>query len=242
MTLAVALMTLSHYGTTLITFILLLTVGVVLIVFRFRMRLHFHRNIIIACLLVATGIGIWYFALTETPFYSSLGFIKRTVASAGGETVVTIYNGTATELALLDIESRDKITQAAFGIRNPDNDTVFQFNWFLLIFGWLTIGVSGYGFIMSLLRKGFDIEYLLLSIAGYGILVLTVLVPMVSRGYGIERSYLQLLTFLGIYFYIGSVTIGRKIRVHPYIVMLAIQIPYFYLMYTTGVIHSITGL
>ncbi len=222
-------MVISHYSTTFISLFILLGTGIIILLWQLlkREQLPYRNSILVVCLSLIVGITVWYGLITQTPFAEYLA------------------PGSEQEHRITDITSRDKITQAAFGIKNPDGDTTFTFNWATFAFNWLVVMLMSYGLLITLIRwrreKAVPLEYLVLSIIGYITIVAVVILPFVSRAYGIERTYYQMLTFLSIYFIFGCSDVARRLRLKPYMVILPVLLPYCYFIYTTGIIHSILG-
>ncbi len=237
-------MVISHYGTTFATLFILGATGVAISLWWFfkRAQLLYINSILVVCLSLLIGITVWYGFITHTPLTAGISFIEH---STSAEITVNPEGPDAQEYKITEVESRDKIIQAALGIKNPDGDTTFTFNWALFVFGWLTVMLMSYGLLITLIKwrreKVVPLEYLMLSIMGYAAIVGVVALPMVSRGYGIERAYYQKLVFLGIYFIFGCSDIARRLKLKTHVVILPVLLPYFYFTYTTGIIHSIMG-
>lgn len=238
-------MVISHYGTTFASLFILGTTGVTVSLWWLikRRQLPYRNSILVVCLSLIIGITVWYGFITHTPLTEGISFIERSTSTE--VTVSPEGSDTQEYYEITELSSRDKIIQAALGTKNPDGDTTFTFNWALFVFSWLTVMLMSYGLLITLLKwrrvKVVPLEYLVLSIIGYVTIIGVVALPMVSRGYGIERTYYQMLVFLGIYFIFGCSDIAQRLKLKAYMVILPVLLPYFYFTYTTGIIHSITG-
>lgn len=246
----------SSYSTTFASLFILGTTGIVVSLwwlirrilyysrpqFSVTFRLPYRNSILVVCLSLIVGITAWYGFITHIPLTEGISFIERSTST---EVTVRPEGMDAQEYKITEVESRDKIIQVALGVKNPDGDTTFTFNWALFVFSWLTVMLMSYGLLITLMKwrreKAVNLEYLVLSIIGYFTIISVVALPFVSRTYGIERTYYQMLVFLGIYFIFGCSDIARRLKLKAYMVILPVLLPYFYFTYTTGIIHSITG-
>lgn len=234
----------SHYGTTFASLFILGATGVAVSLWWFvkRTQLPYKNSTLVVCLSLIVGIIVWYGFITHTPFTKGKNFIEQSTST---KVIVETEDAGIQEHRITEVSSRDKIIQAALGVKNPDGDTTFAFNWALFVFNWLTVMLMSYGLLITLVKwrkvKVVPLEYLVLSIIGYATIFGVVALPFISRGYGIERAYYQMLVFLGIYFIFGCSDIAKRLKLKAYMVILPVLLPYFYFTYTTGIIHSITG-
>jgi len=89
----------------------------------------------------------------------------------------------------------------------------------------------------TFLDSGIDTEYLMLSLACSAILVCTVALPLLSRVYGIQRVYMQMMVVLASFFVVGGIILFRFLKPRACWVLLAVLIPYF--MCLTGTMYQI---
>jgi len=239
-------MVISHYSTTYISLFLFLATGIVILLWQLfrRTQLPSKNSILAVCLSLVIGITVWYGFITHTPWVEAVRFVKQItlttfspLSSTGGSP--------EKNYEITKVESRDKITQVAFGVKNPDGDATFTFNWATFVFNWLVVVIMSYGLLITLVKwrkdKAVPLGYLILSMIGYATIIGVVILPWVSRAYGIERTYYQMLVFLGIYFIFGCSDIAKRLRLKPIMIILPVLLPYLYFTYTTGIIYSITG-
>ena len=237
-------MVISHYGTTFASLFILGTTGAVISLWWLirRTQLLYRDSILIVCLSLIVGITVWYGFITHTPLTEGISFVEDSTFT---EVIVETEDAGIQDYGIAEVSSRDKIIQVALGVKNPDGDTTFTFNWATFVFSWLTVMLMSYGLLITLIKwhreKAVPLEYLMLSIIGYAIILVVVALPFVSRTYSIERTYCHMLIFLGIYFIFGCSDIARRLKLKAYMVILPVLLPYFYFTYTTGIIHSITG-
>ena len=91
----------------------------------------------------------------------------------------------------------------------------------------------------NLLLKKFEAEYLMLSIVCSILLVTMIVLPFVSRYYGLAKTYFQMMVPLSVFFVIGGITIAKYLKLRSYWLMLVVLIPYF--LCTTGVMTQVFG-
>jgi len=93
---------------------------------------------------------------------------------------------------------------------------------------------------LSFLSQRIDVEFLALSLACSAFLTVSVILPYVSVGYGMDRAYCQMMIVLSPFFVIGGITVARFFRSFRYsLVILIVLIPYFLL--TSGAMYQIFG-
>jgi len=241
---------LSHYSTAYVSLLLLGATGTAVLLWQLikKVQSPYRNSILVTCLSLMVGITVWHGLITHAPWDYAVELITSSTSTSfipPGDTPGDTPGDPVQEYEITDIASRDKITQAAFGIKNPNGDTEFNFNWTTFVLNWLVIILMSYGLLITLIRwhkkKAVPLEYLILSIMGYITIAGTVILPYVSRAYGIERTYYQMLVFLGIYFIFGCADIAKRLRLKPYMLIIPVLIPYFYYTYVYGIIHSTTG-
>ena len=164
---------------------------------------------------------IWYGQVIEVPFNAGIGFISSTIRSLQD---------------FFLMESRNTVP-AAFGVglaqKQLPHHIEFIFNWLTIIF--MILGVVICWFKKSLLENQYLVkspgrEYLTLSTVSIVILVISVLFPMISVGYALDRIYLQMIAVLSLFTVIGVIYIVNrsKIKINPKWLLLVILIPYFW--------------
>ena len=89
------------------------------------------------------------------------------------------------------------------------------------------------------LKTKFEMEYLLMALACAGLLVIMVVLPFVSTGYGIQRLYFLVTVILSVNFVIGGIVLAKYTKIKPYLIILLILIPYS--MFMTGAMYQIFG-
>lgn len=89
------------------------------------------------------------------------------------------------------------------------------------------------------LGSKFEMEYFVLSLVCSILLIISVVLPYISVGYGMERAFFQMLTVLSPFFIIGGITVSRWLRAKPDWIVLIALIPFF--MSTTGTMYQLFG-
>ena len=188
----------SHYTTAYIFFILM-----AMILLTLSSRSFFTTEK--ASKFITAGITVlffsviffWYRQVTQSPFNAGVNFFEQTFRSLGDFFVE---------------ESRNDAESAILGLgwtSIPNRISVIVHD---AIF--VTIGIG----IITLLRKyrsykeKIDAEYFIGVFVSFILLILFVLLPFVSKGYGGTRFFVQALVFLAPVFVIGGNTIAKIIR------------------------------
>ena len=186
-----------------------------------------------AVALFLATLFFWYALMTGPSF------------SAG---VLFIYNTFKEGLWFLGEVTVEQPVRAAFG------QTLAFTGWpqrIEFVFSWLTIVLMSVGLLTVIMRfrtmvstpfakheqprfllKRLEAEYLILAMGCFLLLAAVVVLPHVSKFYGIARTYLQMVFILSILVVIGGITVAQYLKVRPYWVILAVLIPYF--LCTTG--------
>ncbi|MCK4732796.1 MAG: DUF2206 domain-containing protein [Methanophagales archaeon] len=258
----------SHYSTTYIFFFIMLGtfIGVEILSKKYNLKKIVSFTMVI---LLFSLIFFWYSQVTEAAFNCGIGFIEETF---------TNLNKFFVE------ESRSWGTEAVLGKDIGQKSIIPKIEF---VFTWLTFIVVGIGVITLIrrykemsfpelnfkksdfLKDKFEVTYFMFALACSGLLVVMVVLPYVSAGYGMERLYGLTITILSVFFVIGGVMIAKTLslnllrkvlsktlrgkkalskkqkenrtqsEVQAYLVILLILIPYFFCV--TGVMYDIFG-
>jgi len=187
-------------------------------------------------------IFVWYSQVTGAAFESGLGFISKSFESLQDFFI---------------IESRSEGVSMAFGSGIDELEVPrkirFIFNWLSIIFiaiGVLHTSANYYKYnklkliidnMPFLYKKGkFDLLFLSFSVICSSIMLLTIALPFVSNGYGIDRAYLLMTIVLSAFFVIGGIRIAAALCIsRTYLIVLIVLVPLF--MCATGSIYQIFG-
>ncbi|NPE28859.1 DUF2206 domain-containing protein [Methanococcoides sp. SA1] len=231
----------SHYATSYIFCLVLFTTFIIQnILLKFnRNGQHTFRSDLsgTGIVMIFSILYIWYAEVIDIVFTSGVNFI------------VNIFRSMAD---LFIVESRSGTVGKALGmgVSNIPNKLEFIFSWVTILF--ITIGVLKIIYISyyTILKqskcnqlgstlKMFNTEYIILSLVCFSILVVSVIYPHISVGYGMERVYFQMSIVLSFLFIIGGMEIGNKIKINPHLVLLFILLPVF--LSTMGVTYQLSG-
>lgn len=256
----------SHYATTYIFFcIMLFSWSGVEILSR---RWVFKKSITLTVvLLLFAFLFYWYSQVTETTFNSGVIFLKDTFLNLNKFFIEESRAGMVKQLAGQEL---------AYPILSRANLT-FTWGTFILIgIGVLTLLIRYKEMVFmsntkhknpDFLKTKFEMEYLVMTLASAGLLVLMIALPFVSIGYGIQRLYTLVLVILSVFFVIGGLTLAnlslkqtfkkssiKKAQQNPfrkrgdgksasevraYLIILVILIPYF--LFVTGAMYQLCG-
>ncbi len=190
---------------------------------------------ITAIVIFLVMLFFWYSQMTGPSFALGVRFVYRSFT--GLEWFVSEGTG-------------DYVVQSALGqtLSTSGVAPVIEF-----VFSWLTVILLSFGLLATLWRfKGlifrrravpdkpafwineFEVDYLVLALGCYLLLVASVVLPNISKGYGAARVYFQMMAPLSIFFVIGSLEVSMYLKSRPYWLILLVLIPYF--LCTTGVV------
>lgn len=104
----------------------------------------------------------------------------------------------------------------------------------------IIIGFIGVLFGDGFLYKKFEIEYILLSIAGLIFMASQVLLPVLSVEYGLLRAFQQSLLFLGVFIVIGSLNVLKRFSVKSQ-KYFTLSVAIFFFISISGIFTQILG-
>jgi len=136
----------------------------------------------------------------------------------------------------MDISTREPAIQAAFNI----NNTMPIPQRLEIIINWIVVGVYSLGLIFILRKKEMEIEYKMMCLALYGLIIFTVAVPSLSTYYGGMRIYFTSTIVLATGFILASEKIAKIFHTNPLIISGIILL--LYGISTTGLIYYPFGL
>lgn len=227
------LVVLSHYGAMLIIGLIFLGLFIYLIIKHNKMFKICGVSIVI---LLFVGLS-WHPQLLNN---LKMMFVSPQSIVSNYSEVVSV-NDTAQIMTTGNVSQShyDKIVQVAFG-RTSFGDDSFTMNYPLFILSWLIILITMFGFIYSFFKKKIIVEYSVMGFM-YGLaLILLIVIPFISRIYGVERLWLQSLVILAPCFIIGYCKLIKYVKLSGYTIFLLIS-TYMYLNYHYGMIKSIMG-
>jgi uncharacterized membrane protein len=195
----------SHYSTTYIFFFVLLGtfIGVEILSRKYSFKKIGSLTIVI---LFFSMIFFWYSQVTETAFYAGVRFIGNTLSNLNEFFIEE--SRTEAVMPLLGQEFEYPILSRI--------NFVLTWSTFILIgIGILTM-IKRYKEMVALsnvkhkkpdfLKTKFEMEYLVMTLACAGLLVIMVALPYISIGYDISRLYSLVIVILSVCFVIGSMT------------------------------------
>ena len=257
---------LSHYATTYIFFFVLLFSWLAVEIL--SRRYTFKRSLsLTTVLLFCALIFFWYSQVTEAAFSSGVRFFENTL--------VHLNNFFLVELRSEEIKPLFG-QELAYPIMSKVN-LVFTWGTFILMMIGILTMLMRYKEIVSIsgikdkkpdfLTTKFELEFLVMVVACAGLLVIIVVLPYISVGYGMQRLYYLVIVFLSLCFVIGGLTLSnlslkqtfkkssiknaqrnpfRKrgdgknaSEVRGYLIILLILIPYF--LFVTGAMYVTFG-
>lgn len=213
----------SHYSTAYVFFFLILFYWLTAVLARDRFKLSKGISGTTVAFFFAV-IFLWYGIITGPAFEAGTNVIASTFRHLGD-----IFVG----------ELRGQSVQLMSGmgaVRVPDKIGVIIYN---ITFLFIIIGC-----LAKWSRKGFDKEYLLMLFLSLGMLIATVILPVVSKSYSGARLYQQFLVILAPAFIIGGHIFGwrRSRNLNSQIGLFIVVIVLIALFFSsTFVIHQAFG-
>ncbi|VVB62412.1 Uncharacterised protein [uncultured archaeon] len=203
-------------------------------------RVHLRNLTFGSLILFVVLIFLWYGQLAEVPFNSGVIFVERTISSMGR---MFVEEAKSPQIALLygsGMEGKSLLSWINWGIR-----------WTTFIF--IGVGVI-YSFFISntflaiklpassiskLLIEKFDVEFFLLAFASSTILFLQVLLPYLTLGYEVERTYTLISVIIAPFFVLGGIILSDYLKLNSYIILVIVLVLTF--MFTIGSLHEALG-
>lgn len=229
---------LSHYSTTYILFFMLLAITISTSII--SRKFTFKKNITIGMVvLLFSIIFVWYSQISGTTFESGVGFLKNVFFGLNNSFTAELKSG---NLSLL----------SGGGLAFP---LLSRANLFFTLTTFLMISLGSLFVLMKykktidlfkdkkpeFFKKKMNLEFLMIISVSILLLLLTVLLPYVSKEYDIYRIYGVVTIVLASCFVIGCVYFSKISKLNkPVLLILIILIPYF--LFTTGFVYQIFGI
>lgn len=184
--------------------------------------------------LIFCVLFLWYAKVIHITFDSGVNFFAHTITSMND---------------LFIMESRSNTLEKAIGKGVSNIPSILE-----LIFSWISIILIGIGalrisnalFSTLILKKPvyelnsglkkFNMNHIILSLVCFSVLVISVIIPHISAGYGIERVYLQMSVVVSLLFVIGGKELGSFLKIEPSLLLLFALLAIF--LSTTGVTYQ----
>ena len=257
---------LSHYSTTYIFFFLMLVTF--LAIEALSRKYTLKKSVSLTSLLLFFAlIFSWYSQVTETSFNKTVSFVKNSLISLQDFFI---------------IESQHEGVQQVVGIGIAQKGIPYLIEF---IFTWLTFFFICIGIISLIikykemsfpelkytkpdfLKEKLEVAYFMIALTSLGLLIVSVLVPHIAKGYSLTRQYTQILVILSLFFIIAGIIVSKNISfikqtllkkhkevekeeiqkgekngppVPGYLIILLVLIPYF--LCTTGAMYNIHGI
>lgn len=204
---------LSHYSTSFIFFFLILAYWLASkLLSKLISKNYCLQNYLSLAMLILFFVVMyfWYSQITSMIFKEGLIFTKKTFISLGD---------------IFIKESMSPKTTILFGEGFGERAIPFRIEFILT---WLTFILTGLGLIslasdclkqtlaslkdyskLNSVELKSQLNYLLMTIVSAGLLVVSILLPYVAKGYSIERQYLQAMAVLSTCFIMGGIFISN---------------------------------
>lgn len=181
----------SHYTTAYVTLFLLVVTYA--ITFLFRYYDHVLSPIMVG--LLAISSVLWYGQLTQVPFTQTVRFLHTIISN-----IIYLFN----------LDYKDPHILEAIGI--VKNQLPFQIRFWVRNVTFVFLGAGLLGSIIGN-KSRFNRTYISMSISASFLVILALVLPYVTKGYGLTRLYLQSLMILAVFFPLGGLKLFRLLDI-----------------------------
>jgi len=213
----------THYGTTIIAIGL---VGAILVARLLWDRSLIKVTVVTLCTLVLFT-GAWHFGISH---YSGDSMTRAMLHPT--ETVGYVPEGD-----FLELESRDYVTQAAFGENFANNPIPLKFE---IIINWVVVCFITLGLYLVIRNRNVDKVFKSILITLYGLTIASIVFPPISVFYGTQRVYFTSCLVLASCFPVGTKWLSNKIHLSP--IWLTSLVLILYGATTSGLTYKVFGL
>jgi len=224
----------AHYATPVIA------IGLVLAILAGRLlwdRQNIRVTVVALCTLLLFTGG-WHFGISH---YSGDSMIQTLMhpreAKLVPESYTPLVDVVVPQGNFFELESRDYITQEAFGQHFNTNSSPLKIE---IILNWIVVGFITLGLYLTLINKGIDKVFKVVLVTLYGLTAASVVVPSISVFYGTQRVYFTASLVLATCFPVGVNWLSKKVRRSPIWLSSAVLLAYG--ATTSGLTYTLFGL
>ncbi len=217
----------SHYATSLMALGLVLIVPIIYLILKHKLL---KQYIILLCVL-AVLIGVWHFGVAR--YSGNVMFTKLFQTGEYGypkEYDVNIKT-------IIDPTTKEQQVQDALLINGSEMPIPKKIE---IASNYLVVIIVTFGTILMVRRKCIDLQFKIMALAFYGLIVASVAIPQISVYYGGMRVYFSATILLSTCFIIGIEKLSNW--THTPIIVLSIVILAYYALCTSGIIYLPFGL
>jgi len=229
----------SHYATSYIFLFLILATLLAGLVLRRKVRLDKITPSLVMLFVVI--LYLWYSQITSIPFLAGVRFVERMFINLGNFFIEEARSPEIATLLAQEVGQKPFLSWIYYVITYASFAFIAAGVVVTLIKHKSTMSSTGEGEQPpAFLRAKFDIEYWLIAIFSCVFLVIMVVIPFVSIGYGMQRLYSQVAVILSTFFITGGLIISGYLKLNPRLLILLVLIPYF--LFTTGTAYELGGI
>lgn len=197
---------------------------------------HKQKAIWVPLLVLVILAGIWHFGIAGSSGQAML----KSILNLGSTPEPWIYDyyGLEIDNPWLKLEGREPVVQKAFGMNLREDAPVPEI--IEIAFNWIVVGMITLGLVVLILRKRLELQFGVLAVALYALVVFTVLIPWLSMYYGGQRVFFTSLIVLAPCFVLGVGETARKLKVNQ--VAFSIIVLVTYVFATSGLLYSLWGI
>ncbi len=224
----------AHYATPVIAIGLVLTV----LVGRLLWDRHNIRVAVAVLCVLVLFTSTWHFGISHYSGDSMLWTVLYPGEARGVlEDYIPGVRVDVPEGSFFELESRDYVTQEAFGRHFLTNSTPLKIE---IVINWIIVSFITLGLFLILRNKNTDKVFKIMLVALYGLTALSVIVPSISVFYGTQRVYFTSSLVLATCFPVGVNWLAGKMRAPSACLIAPILI--IYGASTSGLVYSVFGL
>lgn len=255
-------MIVSHYTSSFQFFFILIAVWILFQISSHKSKdIHYRKISLFSIFFIFVVIFLWYSQVTEGAFnISAIGFFKGSIKTLWDFLIIESRSGAMPEMLGVDFAARtiprqihiiiqwvimaliliglviSTFAEKCFLVKKITDNAFFKKYLFQLFMRKTTIFRNN-KILQFPINEKIDFEFLLIGICSFGLLCFIVLVPQGSIGLGTDRTYLQMLVPLSVFFIIGSLFVSNFLHLNEKTFLLIILIPS--ILCSTGVLYQL---
>jgi uncharacterized membrane protein len=229
----------SHYTSAYILCGILFCAILVQIIIKKILNIDYKNYLLSPLLVLLVGVFtfLWHIEVNKSTFGTGVSFINNMFDN------FFVYGQ--------DMKSMPVQNIMASGVKYTTGEIIkYGITWVTFVLIGIGVCFLSLKYIIMLNKSGFfnnlilfindvDIIYIILSIVSCFLLVITILLPLLSVGYGIERLYQLVLIFLSLAFIIGGMVVSKILNINSIFLLTFVIV--IYGCSVTGVTDQVLG-
>lgn len=188
----------AHYATVYILAVFAITA----FFYAYEYQVRDLRLLGLLLVVLGVGIGVWYFAINHSPGGYALGFIHRMLLSMDW-------------IFTMDLSKHENVTRVILGY---DIHKMYFIQIVYLATAWTIFSLMAIGLFISLKERLFDNLHRFLGVIAFGLILLTLVNPQLSKYYGIARVYFTGMVILAPMLILGIQRVSKWTKVDTFLI------------------------